>query len=182
MASIVRTPEFSQCFGDKAALEELTDGAYPCVDLIIQAPLPSVLQSVTTSVALLAIHTYHRSYSRLLSSFFNVFPAAADLLTAVEFDDTGDYLATGDRGGRVVLFERGDDIKSVRQQRLPPSLSACARYSYEKAMGCSAALGCASSLCPSPRASPPLASLPHCTPILAPLPPGNAGRPSQVGM
>jgi len=23
---VVRTPEFSQCFGDKAALEELTDG------------------------------------------------------------------------------------------------------------------------------------------------------------
>jgi len=38
----------------------------------------------------------------------------ADLLTAIEFDHTGDYLATGDRGGRVVLFEKGDDIKQVR--------------------------------------------------------------------
>lgn len=30
----------------------------------------------------------------------------ADIITAVEFDSTGDYLATGDKGGRVVLFER----------------------------------------------------------------------------
>ncbi|ORX62088.1 protein phosphatase PP2A regulatory subunit B [Hesseltinella vesiculosa] len=30
----------------------------------------------------------------------------ADIITAVEFDGSGDYLATGDRGGRVVLFQR----------------------------------------------------------------------------
>lgn len=27
LPSVARKPEFSQCFGDKAALEELTDGA-----------------------------------------------------------------------------------------------------------------------------------------------------------
>lgn len=32
-------------------------------------------------------------------------PPAADIISAVEFDHTGDHLATGDRGGRVVLFE-----------------------------------------------------------------------------
>ncbi|KAJ2999993.1 protein phosphatase 2A regulatory subunit cdc55 [Globomyces sp. JEL0801] len=32
----------------------------------------------------------------------------ADIISAVEFDHTGDYLATGDRGGRVVLFERNE--------------------------------------------------------------------------
>mmetsp|Transcript_21486 Transcript_21486/g.46921 ORF Transcript_21486/g.46921 Transcript_21486/m.46921 type:complete len:423 (+) Transcript_21486:445-1713(+) len=31
----------------------------------------------------------------------------ADLLSALDFDETGDYLATGDRGGRIVVFERG---------------------------------------------------------------------------
>ena len=31
---------------------------------------------------------------------------AADIISAVEFDYSGDYLATGDQGGRVVLFER----------------------------------------------------------------------------
>ncbi|MBA0599243.1 hypothetical protein Gorai_005473, partial [Gossypium raimondii] len=36
------------------------------------------------------------------------FPAAVDIISAIEFDKTGDHLATGDRGGRVVLFERTD--------------------------------------------------------------------------
>lgn len=31
---------------------------------------------------------------------------SADLLSALDFDETGDYLATGDRGGRIVVFER----------------------------------------------------------------------------
>lgn len=31
---------------------------------------------------------------------------AADIISAVEFDYDGLHLATGDRGGRVVLFER----------------------------------------------------------------------------
>jgi serine/threonine-protein phosphatase 2A regulatory subunit B len=28
----------------------------------------------------------------------------ADIISSVEFDHTGDYLATGDKGGRVVVF------------------------------------------------------------------------------
>jgi hypothetical protein len=32
----------------------------------------------------------------------------ADIISTVEFDHTGDYLATGDKGGRVVLFERNE--------------------------------------------------------------------------
>ena len=39
----------------------------------------------------------------------------ADVLSAVEFDDTGDFLATGDKGGRIVIFERADSGK-VRAQ------------------------------------------------------------------
>ena len=35
-----------------------------------------------------------------------------DIISAIEFDKSGDHLATGDRGGRVVLFER-TDIKDV---------------------------------------------------------------------
>lgn len=38
---------------------------------------------------------------------------AVDIISAIEFDKTGDHLATGDRGGRVVLFER-TDTKEVR--------------------------------------------------------------------
>jgi serine/threonine-protein phosphatase 2A regulatory subunit B len=35
---------------------------------------------------------------------------SADIISGVEFDHTGDYLATGDKGGRVVLFERNDGV------------------------------------------------------------------------
>jgi hypothetical protein len=37
----------------------------------------------------------------------------ADIISAVEFDETGDYLATGDKGGRVVLFERNEGVRSA---------------------------------------------------------------------
>ena len=37
----------------------------------------------------------------------------ADIISAVEFDSTGNYLATGDKGGRVVLFERNDMVCPV---------------------------------------------------------------------
>lgn len=37
-----------------------------------------------------------------------VFNFAVDIISAIEFDKSGDHLATGDRGGRVVLFERTD--------------------------------------------------------------------------
>lgn len=35
---------------------------------------------------------------------------AADIISTVEFDHTGNYLATGDKGGRVVLFERNETV------------------------------------------------------------------------
>ncbi|KAJ1987951.1 protein phosphatase 2A regulatory subunit cdc55 [Dimargaris cristalligena] len=60
--SEVETPwKFTQCFGDKAEIDEVTE---------------------------------------------------ADIISTVEFDPTGNYLATGDKGGRVVLFERTENKKS----------------------------------------------------------------------
>ncbi|OMJ16847.1 Protein phosphatase PP2A regulatory subunit B [Smittium culicis] len=50
--------KFTQCFGDKAEIEEVTE---------------------------------------------------ADIISTVEFNQNGEYLATGDKGGRVVLFERNED-------------------------------------------------------------------------
>jgi hypothetical protein len=35
----------------------------------------------------------------------------ADIISTVEFDHTGNYLATGDKGGRVVLFERNETVR-----------------------------------------------------------------------
>lgn len=47
---------------------------------------------------------------------------AVDIISAIEFDKTGDHLATGDRGGRVVLFERTDSkevtIKLTRKHSI----------------------------------------------------------------
>ncbi|XP_039116089.1 serine/threonine protein phosphatase 2A 55 kDa regulatory subunit B beta isoform-like isoform X1 [Dioscorea cayenensis subsp. rotundata] len=39
-----------------------------------------------------------------------------DIISTIEFDKSGDYLATGDRGGRVVLFER-TDVKDHEDRR-----------------------------------------------------------------
>ena len=36
------------------------------------------------------------------------FKYKADIVSSVEFDETGDYLAAGDKGGRIVIFERSD--------------------------------------------------------------------------
>lgn len=37
----------------------------------------------------------------------------ADIISTVEFDHTGNYLATGDKGGRVVLFERNETVRPL---------------------------------------------------------------------
>lgn len=44
----------------------------------------------------------------LIVNLFNFHKFAVDIISAIEFDKSGDHLATGDRGGRVVLFERTD--------------------------------------------------------------------------
>ncbi|XP_071734210.1 serine/threonine protein phosphatase 2A 55 kDa regulatory subunit B beta isoform-like [Rutidosis leptorrhynchoides] len=40
-----------------------------------------------------------------------------DIISAIEFDKSGDHLATGDRGGRVVLFERTDKKENSGNRR-----------------------------------------------------------------
>ena len=37
---------------------------------------------------------------------------AEDVVSAVEFDETGDFIAAGDKGGRIVVFER-DHVSAV---------------------------------------------------------------------
>lgn len=41
-----------------------------------------------------------------LSSFL-----AADIISTVEFNHTGELLATGDKGGRVVIFQQEIEVK-----------------------------------------------------------------------
>jgi hypothetical protein len=53
----------------------------------------------------------------------------ADVLSAVEFDPTGEYLASGDKGGRVVVFKRADENGEVAE---PVSVQArtCERQAH----------------------------------------------------
>lgn len=49
----------------------------------------------------------------------------ADIISTVEFDHTGNYLATGDKGGRVVLFERNETVSiPPTDLSLPPSVTS----------------------------------------------------------
>lgn len=52
--------------------------------------------------------------------------APADIISTVEFDHTGNYLATGDKGGRVVLFERNETVFAP----LPSSPNALVAASF----------------------------------------------------
>lgn len=35
---------------------------------------------------------------------------SVDIISTIDFEKKGDYLATGDKGGRVVIFERTDRL------------------------------------------------------------------------
>ena len=54
--------------------------------------------------------------------FIIFFFILADIVSSVEFDETGDYLAAGDKGGRIVIFERSDtktgDLEYSRRRHL----------------------------------------------------------------
>ena len=53
--------------------------------------------------------------SALIFTVMFLSTSTVDIISAIEFDKSGDHLATGDRGGRVVLFERTDS-KEVKVQ------------------------------------------------------------------
>ncbi|KAH9000338.1 protein phosphatase 2A regulatory B subunit [Lactarius akahatsu] len=58
----------------------------------------------------------------------------ADIISAVEFDSTGNYLATGDKGGRVVLFERNDMKKSCEYKFYTEFQSHEPEFDYLKSL------------------------------------------------
>jgi len=43
----------------------------------------------------------------------------ADVVSALEFSENGDFLAVGDRGGRIVLFEREEKSSKVSEEIFP---------------------------------------------------------------
>lgn len=58
----------------------------------------------------------------------------ADIISTVEFDHTGDYLATGDKGGRVVLFERNDSKRSCEYKFYTEFQSHEPEFDYLKSL------------------------------------------------
>lgn len=58
----------------------------------------------------------------------------ADIISTVEFDHTGDYLATGDKGGRVVLFDRNDSKKGVEYKFFTEFQSHEPEFDYLKSL------------------------------------------------
>ncbi|KAI5084049.1 hypothetical protein GOP47_0000218 [Adiantum capillus-veneris] len=57
-----------------------------------------------------------------------------DIISAIEFDKSGEHLATGDRGGRLVLFERADgkDCRTRKElERTDTSVSKHPEYRYK---------------------------------------------------
>ncbi|ODQ52285.1 protein phosphatase PP2A regulatory subunit B [Saitoella complicata NRRL Y-17804] len=58
----------------------------------------------------------------------------ADVISTVEFDHTGDYLATGDKGGRVVLFERNESKKGCEYKFYTEFQSHEPEFDYLKSL------------------------------------------------
>ena len=90
----------SRCFGDKGDVEDITEGM-----VNISCKYASLIRQA------LIMETPKDDWLR--SGWFewntDCF-SAADIISTVEFDHTGNYLATGDKGGRVVLFERNESV------------------------------------------------------------------------
>ncbi|BFZ53632.1 protein phosphatase 2A regulatory subunit cdc55 [Savitreella phatthalungensis] len=58
----------------------------------------------------------------------------ADIISTVEFDGTGDYLASGDKGGRVVLFERNHSKKGCEYKFYTEFQSHEPEFDYLKSL------------------------------------------------
>lgn len=69
-------------------------------------------------------------FSCLRGLFIFVFNSA-DVISTVEFNQTGEFLATGDKGGRVVIFQREPQVTSF-YKTLSNFLSCFDIFSFER--------------------------------------------------
>ena len=49
----------------------------------------------------------------MCKNYINSFFITADIISCVEFNHDGDLLATGDKGGRVVIFQRDPIVSTI---------------------------------------------------------------------
>jgi hypothetical protein len=55
------------------------------------------------------------TFARVDDRYWTNRSLVADIISAVDFDQTGDFLATGDKGGRIVIFERNTNVSASTQ-------------------------------------------------------------------
>ncbi len=56
--------------------------------------------------------------------------AEEDVVSAVEFDETGDFIAAGDKGGRIVVFERDHSKASKKWRSSGPPKEVLPEYKF----------------------------------------------------
>ncbi|KAG6395742.1 hypothetical protein SASPL_141866 [Salvia splendens] len=118
--------KFSQVFGERTAGEEVQE-----VSVLHVSVMSSVLRDDPEVDFGNEILDYEMTYwfsqsasigiskdSKISTDFLPLCSTSTvDIISAIEFDKSGDHLATGDRGGRVVLFERTDSKEHGRNRR-----------------------------------------------------------------
>lgn len=100
---------------------------YGCAGFELPSPVSLGMKIVSANMGFIHVVALYHLYFKLIC--FPLAMNAVDIISAIEFDKTGEHLATGDRGGRVVLFERmdGRDVRSVRSSFLRAEASVCCR-------------------------------------------------------
>ncbi|KAK2983831.1 hypothetical protein RJ640_008507 [Escallonia rubra] len=126
--------KFSQVFGERTAGEEVQEGINEYVESKVGERLPAVASvgfqsSSSARMDLLQKADVFVTLGTVNSSIYQIDSGCTiqgsvrsnfllvDIISAIEFDKTGDHLATGDRGGRVVLFERTDTKENGGNRR-----------------------------------------------------------------
>ena len=80
------------------------------VEIVLASLFDLAIRSQTTALnsllSSLAISTrYETAYLHIILLLYVSLPSA-DIISTVEFNHDGEFLATGDKGGRVVIFQR----------------------------------------------------------------------------
>lgn len=59
---------------------------------------------------------HKRSTLNLVYYSYATYFIAADIISCIEFSHDGELLATGDKGGRVVIFQRDQSVSSINRR------------------------------------------------------------------
>ncbi len=57
---------------------------------------------------------YKKVKKDLKRKFINIIIDLADLISTIEFNEDGELLAVGDKGGRIVVFQREQQVIRIR--------------------------------------------------------------------